>query len=340
MRSERDLLRWLQRHVTPARPDIRLGIGDDAAVLIPPPNRQLVVMSDALVEDIHFRRRYVPAEAMGHKALAVNLSDCAAMGATPRFCLLSLAVPPDARALAEGIVAGLLALADRTQVALVGGDTTASPQGLFIDVTLIGDVATDGVVTRAGAHPGDHIFVSGWLGAAAAALQALERQLPPPDATAQMRFLFPEPRLKLGQRLAERQLATAMIDLSDGLSLDLARLCEASGVGAILEAEALPIAPAAFAIAGEPNGARHLALDGGEDYELLFTVSPEQLPAVFEVREQLAEEGIPLTGIGRITETTTVMLRHHGALRPLQAGGYDHFTRFEKDGNGATDSSA
>lgn len=322
------------------RDDVRLGVGDDAALLTPPPDRHLVAMSDALVEDVHFRRRYVPAEAIGHKALAANLSDCAAMGATPRYCLASLAIPPDAHDLAEGVLAGLLALADRTQTALVGGDTTASPSGLFIDVTLIGDVAPGCAVTRAGARPDDYLFVSGRLGAAAAALYALERGLAPPDAAAQARFLFPEPRLTLGRRLAERGLATAMIDLSDGLSLDLARLCEASRVGAALEADAMPIAPAAFAVAGAPDGALQLALNGGEDYELLFTVAPRCVPAVLDLREQFAEEGVALTCIGRITEGTAVTLRLAGETRPLPPGGYDHFVRPERDGAAVADNSA
>ncbi len=340
MRSERDFIRRLQQAATRKRDDIQLGLGDDAAIVTPRPGRRLVVMSDALVEDIHFRRRYVPAEAIGHKALAANLSDCAAMGATPRFCLLSLAVPPDARALAEGIVAGLLALADRTQVALVGGDTVASPRGLFIDVTLIGDVAPAGAVTRAGARVGDFVFVSGTLGAAAAALRAFEQGLPP-DAAARARFLFPEPRLGLGQCLAERRLATAMLDLSDGLSLDLARLCEASRVGAALEAEALPIAPAATAIAASREAALRLALDGGEDYELLFTVAPRQLSAALELRAQVAEEGLRLACIGRIVEGTGVTLRVAGEARPLRAAGYDHFSQHEEnEAEGAAESQA
>ncbi|OYT72746.1 MAG: thiamine-phosphate kinase [Chloracidobacterium sp. CP2_5A] len=326
MRSERDFIRRLQQAATRKRDDIQLDLGDDAAIVTPPPGRHLVVMSDALVEDVHFRRRYVPAEAIGHKALAASLSDCAAMGATPRYCLASLAIPPDAHALAERIIAGLLALADRTQVALVGGDTTASPGGLFIDVALIGDIAPACAVTRAGARPDDFVFVSGTLGAAAAALRAFERKLPP-DPAAQARFLFPEPRLKLGQALAKRQLASAMMDISDGLSTDIARLCEASRVGAALEAEAIPIAPAAAAIAGSPEAALHLALDGGEDYELLFTVAPKQVPAVLELREQLAGEGVQLACIGRVTEGAAVMLRLAGATRPLQPGGYDHFMR-------------
>ncbi|MCS7078889.1 MAG: thiamine-phosphate kinase [Chloracidobacterium sp.] len=340
MRSERDFVRWLQQRAAQTRSDILLGIGDDAAILTPPPNRQLVVMSDALVEDVHFRRRYVPAEAVGHKALAANLSDCAAMGATPRCCLLSLAIPSDAHAFAEGVVNGLLALADRTQVALVGGDTIASPHGLFIAVTLIGDVAPACAVTRAGARPDDYLFVSGTLGAAAAAFRALEQGLTPPDAAARARFLFPEARLKLGRYLAERQLATAMIDLSDGLSVDLIRLCEASRVGAVLEAEALPVAPAAVAVAGDADGARQLALDGGEDYELLFTVAPRQVPAVLDLRKALAAEGLLLTCIGRITEGPTVALRLADELRPLRAGGYDHFVQPDREGKGVADSSA
>jgi len=325
MSSERDFLRRLQSMARRRCPDLQIGIGDDAALITPRPGRQLVVMSDALVEDIHFRRRYVPAAAIGHKALAVNLSDCAAMGATPRFCLLSLALPPSAQPLAEDIIQGLLALADRAQVSLVGGDTTSSPQSIFVDVCLIGDIAPDCAVTRAGARPGDCLFVSGNLGAAAAALQALEQEIAPPDAASEARFLFPEPRLELGQYLAAHGLATAMLDISDGLSLDLARLCEASQVGAILEAEALPIAPAAVAITSDQAAARQLALDGGEDYELLFTVSPQQAATVAALSGAAIVGGVTLTCIGRITAGRDITLRVDGTIYPLPARGYDHF---------------
>jgi len=335
MPSERDFLRHLQSVARRGCPDLQIGIGDDAALITPRPGRHLVVMSDALVEDVHFRRRYVPAAAIGHKALAVNLSDCAAMGATPRFCLLSLALPPSAQPLAEDIVHGLLALADRVQVSLVGGDTTASPQSIFVDVCLMGDMAPGCAVTRAGARPGDCLFVSGNLGAAAAALQALEQGTAPPDAASEARFLFPEPRLELGQHLAAHGLATAMLDISDGLSLDLARLCEASQVGAILEAEALPVAPAAVAITSDQAAARQLALDGGEDYELLFTVSPRQAATVAALSGTAAVGGITLTCIGRITAGRDITLHMDGKLHPLPARGYDHFVRLGGSGTGA-----
>ncbi|MFQ3590948.1 MAG: thiamine-phosphate kinase [Chloracidobacterium sp.] len=325
MHSERDFIRQIQQQARRARPDIQLGIGDDAAVLIPADGRHLVAMSDALVEDVHFRRRYVPAEAIGHKALAVNLSDCAAMGATPRFGLVSLALPPDAQFMAEGILAGLLALADQVNVALVGGDTSASRHGLFIDVCLIGDVPPGRAVRRSGARAGDVVFVSGSLGAAAAALQAFERQRPLPDPDARNRLLFPEPRLALGQYLAEQRLATAMLDLSDGLSVDLARLCEASRVGVSLDALALPIATAAYTVADHPEAARQLALDGGEDYELLFTVPPERADTVAALSEAPAVGGVRLTRIGNITQDLELKLCFAGETQPLPIRGYDHF---------------
>ncbi len=337
MPSERDFLCRLQSIARRGAPDLQIGIGDDAALITPRPGRHLVIMSDALVEDVHFRRRYVPAAAIGHKALAVNLSDCAAMGATPRFCLLSLALPPAAQPLAEDIVQGLLALADRVQVRLVGGDTTSSPQSMFVDVCLMGDIAPGRAVTRAGARPGDYLFVSGTLGAAAAALQALEQGTAPPDAASEARFLFPEPRLELGQHLAAHGLATAMLDISDGLSLDLSRLCEASQVGAVLEADALPIAPAAVAMTPDQTAARRLVLDGGEDYELLFTVSPQHAATVAALSGMAAVGGVTLTCIGRITSGRDITLHLDGEIRPLPARGYDHFVR---PGGSDTDTAA
>lgn len=289
-------------------------------------------MSDALVEDVHFRRQYVPAAAIGHKALAVNLSDCAAMGATPRFCLLSLALPPAAQPLAEAIVGGLLTLADRAQVVLIGGDTTASRQHIFVDVSLLGDIAPGCAVTRSGARPDDYLFVSGTLGAAAAAFQAFEQGSTPPDAASQARFLFPEPRLELGQYLATHHLATAMLDVSDGLSLDLARLCEASRVGAVLDAEALPVAPAVKAVTTNQSAAWRLALDGGEDYELLFTVSPQDVATVTALSGMAAIGGVGLTCIGRITASRDLVLSLNGESRPLPIGGYDHFAGLDDSG--------
>ncbi|MGQ9897474.1 MAG: thiamine-phosphate kinase [Acidobacteriota bacterium] len=329
MPSERDFLHHLRLTAQRRCPELQIGIGDDAALITARPGRHLVVMSDALVEDVHFRRRYVPAAAIGHKALAVNLSDCAAMGATPRFCLLSFALPPSAQPLGNDIVQGLLSLADRTQVILVGGDTTTSPQSIFVDVCLIGDIAPGCTITRAGAQPDDALFISGTIGAAAAALQAFEQGATPPDVASQTRFLFPEPRLELGQYLATHHLATAMLDVSDGLSLDLARLCEASRVGAVLEAAALPIAPAAVAGTPDQAAARRLALEGGEDYELLFTVPPQHMAAVAALSGAAAIGGVTLTHIGRITDDNKLLLHLNGETQPLPLCGYDHFARLE-----------
>jgi thiamine-monophosphate kinase len=287
-RSERELIAHI-RERQPASPDwLLVGIGDDAAVVEPERNRVEVLTVDALVEGIHFDRAFVPPHAIGHRALAVNLSDLAAMGAAPRLALLSMALPA-ALPLAdfEAIVDAFTVLARRHRVHVVGGNLTRSPGPLIVDVTVIGTVKRRQALTRSGARPGDDLYVSGTIGAAAAGLALLRGatdRRPDPhhdavemtdDSRLMTAFVTPEPRIQLGLMLSRNRAASACMDLSDGLADGLRQIAEASGVGMRIDSACLPIDPRArafFSIRGhDPIAA---ALAGGDDYELLFTVRP------------------------------------------------------------------
>lgn len=311
------------------RGGVLLGIGDDAAILDPGGPRLLLVTTDMLVEGVHFALATTSPYALGRKALAVNLSDIAAMGGTPRYALIALAAPPvtPARLLRE-LYRGVCAEAKRFNVSLVGGDTCAAPAGLTLGLTVLGEVPRRQAVTRAGARPGDRIWVTGTLGGSAAGLAALQRgwgTRRSEDAwvrRAVRRHRLPEPRCAAGRRLAARRIATAMLDLSDGLASDLARLCEESRVGVRIDAGRLPLDPAAQRLAPRLGAdALAWAVGGGEDYELVFT---SRRPAA-AVRAAMPP-GVRATEVGIVVEQ-----RHgrtiegpHGLTRPL-IGGYDHF---------------
>lgn len=326
MFSERIFIDRIRRAAGRTVPGLRLGIGDDAAAVAPTPGRLMVAASDLLAEDVHFRRRYFSPGDLGFKVLAVNLSDMAAMGAIPRWCLLNLALPRDgAERFGEECIAGLLDLADAAGVTLIGGDTSASNGGILLDVTILGEVEPDAILTRSGARPGDRVFVSGELGAAAAGLKLLENEavapMTEPDRRAIRRHLKPDPRLALGRFLAVNRLATAAMDISDGLSLDLSRLAEASAVGAVIESGKIPV----FASASGQNGL-DLALNGGEDFELLFTVAPENADRVSQAAFSEAVGGVGLTDIGTIHDVETgVLIEQNGLRKPLWPAGFDHF---------------
>ncbi|ROR34969.1 thiamine-phosphate kinase [Inmirania thermothiophila] len=314
MQGEFDLIeRFFRRG--PARADVALGVGDDAALLRPPPGCELVAATDTLVEGVHFPAGTDPA-AVGHKALAVNLSDLAAMGAEPRWALLALTLPAADEDWLAAFAAGLEALAREAGVALVGGDTTRGP--LAATVTVLGSVPAGQALRRCGARPGDDVWVSGTLGDAALGLAAATGRLELPAAVAaalRARLDRPRPRLALGRRL--RGLARACIDVSDGLVADLGHVCRASGVGARIERAALPLSPAAqaaLAAGGDPAA----PLVGGDDYELLFTAPPWAAAAVAGLGE-VARIGTVEAGAGvRIVEPD-------GSERRLEAGGWDHF---------------
>jgi thiamine-monophosphate kinase len=287
-----------------------VGIGDDCALLRPDAGLELAVTTDMLVEGRHFLPGADP-EALGHKALAVNLSDLAAMGAAPRWATLALALPAADERWLAGFARGFFALAERFGVDLVGGDTTRSPL-LTISITALGEVPSGVAMYRAAARPGDDVWVSGELGGAALALAH------PEIADVADRLHRPEPRVELGERL--RGLARAAIDVSDGLAGDLAHILERSQVGAVVEYATLP-KPAVFG--RFPQLERDCVLSGGDDYELLFTAAQSQRPDI----EALARElKIPLTRIGAIQAGAGKLLVLDAAGKPMAyRAGFDHF---------------
>lgn len=302
---------------------VRIGIGDDAAAAEPTPGRWLLVTSDMLLEGVHFDLSYTDPYRLGRKSLAVNLSDVAAMGGEPRHFLLSLAVPPGVTVeFLDRFTEGMLDLAREHGVTLMGGDTCRSSSGLVISVTLHGEQIPELVVRRGGARPGDHVFVTGTVGDSALGLELLrqgERQ-----GWVVERHLDPTPRVRAGLALARAGLPSAMIDVSDGIAADLGHILELSGVGARLVLDRLPLSPAfrALAPAVTPDPAL-LALTGGEDYELLFTVPAERSG---EVAPLLAESGLTATPIGEITAGCGLVLTGaDGREVPLAGGGYNHF---------------
>ncbi len=316
MPSEFELIaRYFDR---PARGAL-LGVGDDAALVRPGPGMELAVSTDMLIEGRHFAAGADP-RALGHKALAVNLSDMAAMGATPRWALLAIALPAADENWLAGFTRGLFALADRFSVDLIGGDTTRGP--LTIAITILGEVPDGLALFRAGARPGDDIWVSGALGGAALALAARAGRATLGAAQAASvgrRLDEPEPRVELGERL--RGIATGAIDISDGFAGDLRHVLERSGVGALVHYARLPKAPA-FAGLGDEQLERDCVLSGGDDYELLFTAAQSSRTEIEALGGGL---GIALTHVGAIQPgDKLVLLDARGAAMPC-GGGYDHF---------------
>jgi thiamine-monophosphate kinase len=326
--SEWDLIAALSREFGPAPAGVILGIGDDCAALAGDGADYLLWTIDTLVEGVHFDLAYTSLSQLGWKSLAVNLSDIAAMGGEPRQALLSLGWPPARdRGLALELAQGLAQAAREYGVAIIGGDTVASPGGLIVTVTLTGQVPAAQMQRRAGAQIGDLIFVTGPLGEAAAGLEILRRGLDlPPDLKDALTeaHLRPRPHLRAGRLLAQEGLATALIDTSDGVATDLYHICQASGVGARLPAAGVPVSPRVKA-AAPPLGRDplDLALAGGEDYLLLFTCPPElagRLPASFS-RAGLA---VPFP-LGRIVPGDRVLLETSAGAVDISGRGYDHF---------------
>lgn len=312
-----------------------LGIGDDAAVLKSFTGTDVVISTDLLVESIDFRRDTTRPNQLGHKALAVSLSDIAAMGARPRWALLSIGVPGsiwDSRFLDE-FYEGFFQLADRFGVKLIGGDLSRTPEKIVINSIAIGECLLEREVFRSGANPGDQIYVTGFLGDAAAGLRLIERgaRLHVENSTQAdtnsidhllLRHLQPEPRVGWGLMIGEHQLATAMIDISDGLSSDLNHLCDESKVGALVDASSIPIDKLVTEICGRRAlDPLMLALHGGEDFELLFTVNPENLSKLPK-----RVDGIPITRIGEIKEASHgVQIAEGSKVWKLEPGGWEHF---------------
>jgi thiamine-monophosphate kinase len=303
---------------------VRTGIGDDCAVLRLVPRQRkpndVLVTTDFTLEGIHFRRDWHSAESVGHRCLARGLSDIAAMGGEPVAAFLSLALPRDLPQSWVGrFVRSLIGLAGRYGVTLAGGDTAESPNGILADIIVAGTVPKGKARLRSGALPGDLIYISGELGGSAAAVLEMHRK-PKRRLNARdyRRHFFPEPRIELGRILCEKNLATAMIDISDGLSTDLAHICEESGVGAELQEAAIPRASI-----GKPSREVDLALalHGGEDYELLFTA-----PRARRIPSRIA--GVPITQIGQITRARKIFLfNRQGIGYELEPRGWEHFRK-------------
>lgn len=359
--GERAMIEHIRRRLPPAPSSMLVGPGDDAAVLMPTRGALQVLTTDALVEGIHFDRRFSSLGDVGYKALAVNVSDVVAMGAMPEFALLSL-ILPDGFSLADldALLDGLLEMAAAAGVALAGGNISRSPGPLVVDMTVTGSVRPRRMLTRSGGRPGDAIYVTGTIGAAAAGLGALRGFFRPsrgfrlkaeatgtvpggfrlqaedsetvggfrlqaedPLMACVQRHRRPEPRIRAGMLLGRTRAASACMDLSDGLADAVRQIAEASGTGASVDADALPIDPAARAwFTGRGLDPVLSALTGGDDYELLFTVSPRRRGR-FRGVERLVR-GLPLIRIGELTAAPGIHLIQGGTARPMPEG-FTHF---------------
>ena len=334
MPGERDLIAEIRARVPAAPPWLVVGIGDDAAVVKPERGALEILTTDGLIEGVHFDRRFSAPRDIGWKALAVNLSDIAAMGGTPRLALLSLALP-DAIALDEvhALVDGFLALAADARVTLAGGNVTRSPGPLMVDVTVTGFARARQVLTRGGGHAGDDLYMTGTVGAAAAGLGWSKESTGAKDSkepegiegidACVRRHCAPEPRVRIGALLGRNRAASACMDLSDGLADAVRQMAAAAGTGAAIEAAALPI-PAAAAEWFRRAGLDPItgAVAGGDDYELLFAVPRRARGRLATVIRQA--RGVPITRIGQLTkESPTVVLRE-GCQEPLPPG-FVHF---------------
>src|SRR5579859_2932170 len=313
---ERQLIQRIRKLAgSPANRAVAQGIGDDCAILRPRAGYELLVTTDFAIENVHFRRDWHPAESVGHRCLARGLSDIAAMGGTPLACFLSLGLPRNLQQRwIDGFFRGLQALARRFRVQLAGGDLSSARE-IVADIVVLGQVPAGRGVLRSGARPGDRIYVTGPLGGSALAVKQLSAGKKVRPAKSNLHF-YPQPRIAVGRRLQEHGLPSAMIDLSDGLSVDLLHIYEESGVSAQIHEAEIPIA----------RGANlSLALHGGEDYELLFTA-----PAKARMPRRIA--GVSVTGIGVIQKRTNYssairILGENGRLSSLEPGGWEHFKR-------------
>jgi len=342
--GERELIAHIRTRLPAAPSSIVVGPGDDAAVITPERGAFQVLTTDALVEGVHFDRRFSGLEDVGFKALAVNVSDIVAMGATPQYALLSL-ILPDNTSLADldSLLDGLLEMAGSSRTAIVGGNISRSPGPLVVDVTVTGYVRPRRILTRGGGGPGDALYVTGSIGAATAGLSWLQRQfeeragptrsadaaeisgheLDPGLAGCVRRHRRPEPRVRAGVLLGRNRAASACMDLSDGLADAVRQIAEASGTGAVIDAADLPIDAAArrwFESRGmDPVLA---AISGGDDYELLFAV-PRKSRGRFRSVQSGARQ-LPLTKIGELTSASEILLSRNGSTTPMPSG-FTHF---------------
>ena len=309
---ERQIIERIRRAAKPARGRFKgTGIGDDCALLQVPAGRELLVTTDFSLESVHFRRDWHPAESVGHRCLARGLSDIAAMGGEPLACFLSLALPKQLpQKWIDDFMRGLLRLARQSETTLAGGDTAQSSDKIAADIVVVATIPAGQAILRSGARPGDSIYVTGELGGSAATLDLMnsgkKRRLSP---KAYQRHFFPRPRILIGRMVREKGLASAMIDLSDGLSTDLTHICEESGIGAELWPEAIPRARI-----DNKQVEFRFVLHGGEDYELLFTA-----PSGRQVPERLG--GVRVTKIGVVTRGKQVHLKDTLGKRGLEPEG-------------------
>ena len=315
---EREVISSIRGEFAAKARGLVLGIGDDAAV-IRGANKLNLLTTDLLIEGVHFIASLNPPRFLGRKSLNVNLSDIAAMGGTPRYALLGLALRKDLdRDWVQGFFRGIKEAADECGVALIGGDISAAGK-IVVSVTIVGEA--ESFIPRSGARPGDLIYVSGYLGDAASGLRQLRKGVRPgKDKKADHligAFLDPVPQIALGRAFSRRKAASSMIDTSDGLSVDLRHLCEESGTGAEVNLERLPLSPAIRALEKYPE---RLALHGGEDYQLLFTAHPENAGEI----ERLARR-FRLSRIGRMTRGREIqVVDEKGRKRRLEAKGFEH----------------
>ena len=326
-RSEDEFVKWVQRRTRDHAGGLQVGIGDDAAIVSLRPGCRLLLTTDLSIEGVHFDRALHPPESVGHRALARSLSDIAAMGGTPRFALVSIVLSPRmTRRWVERFYAGLFRLARRFDVKVAGGDTARRSGRTLADVMVAGEALKSNVLLRSGARAGDRLYVAGELGVAALGLRHLRsksRHNSLALRAAVRAHLYPEPQCELGRHLAAKRLASAAMDLSDGLSTDLNRLCAASSVGARVHAGQIPCVGSSPAQTLRGPSPLSLALHGGEDYSLLFAVPPSKVS-----RLPTAFGGIRLFDIGEVTASRAIVLvSSNGAERLLAPEGYDHFQR-------------
>lgn len=320
--SEKMLIRRIRHQAAARKGIVRRGIGDDAAIVSSEAGYDVLLTTDLSLEDVHFRRQWHPADSVGHRCLARGLSDIAAMGGEPTAAFLSMALPPDlAQSWVDQFLKGLLRLAKKFHVVLAGGDTAGSPAGVLADIVVLGRVPKGKALLRSGALPGHSIYVTGELGVSASILHRLREGgiaalggMKAGQYKGHAAHFYPQPRIAVGRWLREQGAASAAIDVSDGLSTDLAHICDESAVGALVYEAAIP-RPSGLA-----TSSLHYAVHGGEDYELLFTA-----PARHPLPAKIA--GVRVTRIGEIIRGQEMWLvDSHGQRKPLLARGWEHFS--------------